>query len=186
MICLASHMPLLRIGHHDVSHYEEGWLERVLRQAAHQAGHEGWWPAGDVARGVWQFLSERFDGNIITLQELFQKVHHTLQTIGFPEIANQVQAEPPPMELCLLELAREADGLEIAFFRTLAHDLGELREIGTTRIEVTNLRAAVLHLAQTVKWHARCRDLESEIVEYARLVIGQTNAGRDIALLLSH
>ena len=108
MICLASHLPLLRVGRHDIAHYEVQWLEGVLQQAARQAGHEAWWPAGDVARGVLQFLRERFQENIITLNDLFLKVSHTLRSIGFPEIASAVRPEAPPLELCLLELARES------------------------------------------------------------------------------
>ena len=157
MICLASHLPLLRVGRHDIAHYEVQWLEGVLQQAARQAGHEAWWPAGDVARGVLQFLRERFQENIITLNDLFLKVSHTLRSIGFPEIASAVRPEAPPLELCLLELARESEGLELAFFQTLLRELSELRTTGTSRLELLNLRAAVLHLRGGQEWSSSCR-----------------------------
>ena len=102
----------------------------MLTQAARQAGHEAWWPAGDVARGVLQYLRERFDENIITLQDLFLRVSQTLRSIGFPEIASAVRPEPPPLEVCLLELAREAQGLELGFLPGLMRELGELRQDG--------------------------------------------------------
>jgi hypothetical protein len=186
MICFASHLPLLRVGRHDISHYEVHWLEKVLQQAATQAGHQGWWPAGDVARGVLQYLQERFDENIITLQDLFQRVSQTLRTIGFPEIASAVRPEPPPLEVCLLELAREADGLMLGFVPRLTRELAELQTTGTPRLELINLRAAVLCLCGESEWTAGCRDMEEEIVGLARWWSGRLVGPRSLELLLSH
>ncbi|MFN0129232.1 MAG: hypothetical protein ACKV19_21390 [Verrucomicrobiales bacterium] len=187
MICLASHLPLLRVGRHEVSHYEEHWLEGVLREAAREAGHEGWWPAGDVARGVLQYLRERFEENIITLQDLFQRVSQTLRHIGFPEIASAVRPEPPPLDLCLLELAREAEGLELGFLPALMRELGELRLTGAARFELVNLRPAVLCLRGESEWTAGCRELEQEIVELTRWwSIGQSADGSRLEVLVSH
>jgi len=186
MICLASHLPLLRVGRHDIAHYEVDWLEKVLQQAARQAGHEAWWPAGDVARGVLQFLRERFEENIITLGDLFQKVSHTLHTIGFPEIASAVRPEPPPLEICLLELAREAEGLEMGFFQSLLKELGELRTTGTPRLELVNLRAAVLCLRRENEWSAGCRGLEEEIVALTRWWPGCLPGTAHLELVVSH
>jgi hypothetical protein len=186
MICLASHLPLLRVGRHDIAHYEVQWLEGVLQQAARQAGHEAWWPAGDVARGVLQFLRERFQENIITLNDLFLKVSHTLRTIGFPEIASAVRPEAPPLELCLLELARESEGLELAFFQTLLRELSELRTTGTSRLELLNLRAAVLHLRGGQEWSSSCRELEEEIVLLTRSWPGHLDGVSRLNLILSH
>jgi hypothetical protein len=186
MICLASHLPLLRVGRHDISHYEVHWLEGVLRQAAQQAGHEAWWPAGDVARGVLQFLRDRFEENIITLHDLFHKVSQTLRTIGFPEIASAVRPEPPPLEVCLLELAREADGLELGFFQGLLRELGDLRTTGTPRLELVNLRAAVLCLRGESEWTAGGRELEAEIVALTRSWPGRLEGLSRLELVLSH
>lgn len=168
MICLASHLPLLRIGRHEVASYETTWLAGVLRDAASAAGHVGWWPADDVARGVLQFLRERFEPNIITLQELFEKIGATLRTIGFPEVASHMRAAPPPVDFSLLELAREADGLEMAFFVRLGREVRELRAAGVQRMEARELRSAVLCLSRARQWDARCRQLEEDIVNYAR------------------
>lgn len=186
MICLASHLPLLRVGRHDISHYEVHWLEGVLQQAARQAGHEGWWPAGDVARGVLQYLRDRFDENIITLHDLFYRVSQTLQKIGFPEIASAVRPEPPPFEVCLLELAREAQGLELGFMPGLVRELGELRMTGTPRLELINLRAAVLCLRGTKEWNAGCRELEEEIVGVTRWWSDRLEGRSRLELVVSH
>lgn len=186
MICLASHLPLLRVGRHDISHYEVHWLERVLQEAARQAGHEGWWPAGDVARGVLQYLRDRFDENIITLHDLFHRVSQTLRSIGFPEIASAVRPEPPPLEVCLLELARESQGLELAFVQGLLGELGELRRTGTPRLELVNLRAAVMCLRGDAEWTAGCRDLEEEIVSLTRWWTDRQEETRALEVVVSH
>jgi len=186
MICLASHLPLLRVGRHDISHYEVHWLEKVLERAARRAGHEGWWPAGDVARGVLQYLQERFEENIITLHDLFQRVSQTLRSIGFPEIASAVRPEPPPLEVCLLELARESEGLELAFMQRLVRELGEMHATGTPRLELINLRPAVLCVRGEAHWSQGCRELEEEIVDLARRWTGRLEAPRPLDLLISH
>lgn len=171
-------MPLLRVGEHEISHYEAHWLEGVLRQAAREAGHEGWWPASDIAKGVLQFLQERFDRNIITLHELFQKIGQTLRSIGFPEVASRVKEEPPPMELSLRDLLHDCEGLEMLFFTRMTQELRGLRDAGATRLEMTHLREAVLRLSAAPAWNARCAGLEAEIVEHARLVfIGHAPQG---------
>lgn len=188
MICLASHLPLLRFGRHEVASYETSWLAGVLQEAASAAGHVGWWPAEDVARGVLQFLRDRFERNTITLQELFEKIGATLRSIGFPDIARHMRAAPPPVDLSLLELAREADGLELAFFTRLGREISELRALGVRRLEARDLRAAVMCLRQTPQWDARCRRLEEDIVAYVRALSappsGSTTIMRERFVLL--
>jgi hypothetical protein len=179
-------MPLLRVGQHDVAHYEAGWLEDVIRRAAEAAGHRQWWPAADVARGVLQFLRDRFQKNIITLHDLFGKIGHTLKGIGFPDIADRMHVEPPPMELSLLDVARAAEcGFELLFFRRLADELRELRDLGATRLHCAQIRPAVRHLLGARSWTTACIDLEAEIVEFIRATVGQTNAAAPFALLLT-
>jgi len=186
MICLASSMPLLRVGHHDVAHYEARWLEDVLRRAAASAGHAQWWPAADVARGVIQFLRDRFQRNIITLQELFGRIGQTLQGIGFPEIADCVRPEPPPMELCLLELATETPcGFELQFFRRLADEVRDLREIGATRLHCLRTREAIRRMVGVATWTPACGALETEVVLFIRDAVGETNPDSPLAVLLT-
>lgn len=162
-------MPVLRVGQHDVAHYEANWLEDVISRAAADAGHDQWWPAADVARGVIQFLRDRFHKNIITLHDLFHKIGQTLQGIGFPEIADRIHAEPPPLDLFLLDFAREAGpGFELLFFRRLSDELASFQELGVTRLHCLQIREAVLHLLAAKTWTASCTDFESEILQFIR------------------
>ena len=186
MICLASYMPLLRVGGHEVVHYEAGWLEHVIQQAAAAAGHHAWWPAADVARGVIQYLRDRFEQNAITLQDLFQRVSQTLRHIGFPEIAGQIHLEAPPVDLCLLELAREAEGLEFAFYGRLAGEMKTLREDGVRCIRASNLRAAISELSATRKWNRSCGRLEEDVLSYVDQLVRKTKVDGAFAVWLTH
>jgi hypothetical protein len=178
-------MPLLRVGQHDVAHYEARWLEDVIRRAAEAAGHRQWWPAADVARGVIQFLRDRFHKNIITLHDLFGKIGQTLKGIGFADIADRIHVEPPPMELSLLEIARESERFELLFFRRLADEVFELRELGATRLHCAGMRPAVKYLLGTAARTSACADFEVEIVQFIREAVGKTNEGTPFALLLT-
>ena len=89
-------MPLLLVGSKEVVHYEKEWLEEAITRAAHEAGHEKWWFAEDVAKGMILYLQKRFRRNTITLQELFDKIAKTLTTIGFQDVAENLVPTPPP------------------------------------------------------------------------------------------
>ena len=43
-------------------------------RCAEEAGHEKWWFAEDVAKGMILYLQKRINRNTITLQELFDKI----------------------------------------------------------------------------------------------------------------
>ena len=179
-------MPLLRVGHHEVANYEAGWLERIIAQAAQAAGHEGWWPAGDVARGIITYLRDRFEANAITLQELFVRIGHTLQNIGFPEIAKAIEAEPPPIELCLRDMAAASEGLELMFFTRLVREVAELRAAGAPEVRVVNLRGAVLALSGNKHWTAGCDALEREVHALVDGLVRETVSSRPFVVRVSH
>lgn len=186
MISFTSHMPLLRIGSVDIAHYEAGWLEEVLRRAATEAGHEQWWPARDVARGVIQFLRDRFQQKVITLQDLFGKIQATLQGIGFADIAERVQPEAPPVVVSLSDLAAEAGGgFELLFFRALGERVREMRELGVSRLHCTGTREAVLHFTGSTVWNADCADFEAEVVDFLREAAARANSAAPFTLLLT-
>ena len=186
MICLPSFLPLIRVGERDVAHYEACWLEEALRRAAREAGHEAWWPAPDVVRGVFEFLRDRFQKNFITLQDLFQKIEHTLRSIGFSDIAGKLKAEPPPVELNLFDLARESGtAFELAFYQRLTREVEVLREAGVTRFRC-------VQLGDSARWLAGCRittdrslEIEEEILDFLNMALLKAGASHTAHLVVS-
>jgi|GEM_PF-2799942 len=148
MICLHARLPLLHFGHCKVTYYEASWIEQSISQAAADAGHEKWIFAEDVALGVIQYLREKFEGSSITLPELFKKIARTLDTIGFPDIAAALKAEPPQIEVSLSEIVHQsAPGFELLLFRTLEKRLRELRHAGVKTVRFTGLDDWLSHLS---------------------------------------
>ena len=73
MICLPSQLPLLRFGNFEVVQYDARWLEDSITAAAERAGHEDWWVAGDIAKGIIEYLRLRYPSNTISVEELYGK-----------------------------------------------------------------------------------------------------------------
>ncbi len=185
MICLPSFLPLIRVGERDVAHYEACWLEETLRRAAQEAGHESWWPAPDVVRGVFEFLRDRFQKNVITVHDLFQKIEHTLRSIGFSDIAGKLKAEPPPVELNLFDVAREAgDAFELAFYRRLGLEVEALSDAGVTRLRCVQLGDAARWLAGARITTDRSQVIEREILDFLNVALLKTGATRSAHLVV--
>lgn len=171
-------MPLLMIGSKEVVHYEKEWLQEAISRAALEAGHEGWWFAEDVAKGMILYLQKRFRRNTITLQELFDKISKTLTTIGFQDVADKLVPTPPPLRISLIDLAREAgSGYELVFFELLRQQLLEARNFGAEQIHFSELKRCVKHLRGTKRWGKDCDLLEREIVHFV-----QERADKDVAV----
>ncbi len=126
MICLPSQLPLLRFGNFEVVQYDSRWLEDSIIAAAERAGHDDWWIAADIAKGIIEYLRQRFPANTITVEELYEKISRALAVLGWEDVAKELEVEPPPLRISLAEIAQEAgDGFELAFFRLLRERLAE-------------------------------------------------------------
>lgn len=166
MISLKNRLPFLRIGTYQLACYEQSWLRRSILDAAQRAGHDEWWFADDVARSVMLYLQDRFPGTAITIEELSGKIRAVLGKIGFKDVAAAVALQPPAMEVCLLAIAREAEGSELGFFQLLDSRLAELRGLGVRQIDLKQTRRTLKHLRAARHWCERCRELESELLSF--------------------
>jgi len=84
-------------------------------------------------------------------------------------VAGEYQTLPPPVRVCLLEVARKAgEGFELLFFQILRKRLQEAVASGTRQIECDRLQECVKALRRAKHWRRDCRGLQSEIVEFVR------------------
>ena len=184
MISFPEHLPLLEVGRIGLIDYEERWLAESIKKAAEKAGHDKWWFAEHIARGVIEYLRQRFDRNTITLDELFQKIERTLQSIGFKDIAAELRAEPPPLRISLAELACEADqGYELSFLTLITQRIAEARRLSAAEINFSGLRQAVQLLLKSSRWDQRSRDLRDLIVTLVRSHVA-ASGGEDIRVVI--
>ncbi|MFT4550445.1 MAG: hypothetical protein ACI8XO_003584 [Verrucomicrobiales bacterium] len=169
MICLPSQLPLLRFGNFEVVQYDARWLADSIMAAAERAGHEDWWIADDIAKGIIEYLRQRFPGNTITVEELYEKISRALDVLGWDDVAGELQVGPPPLRISLAEIAQEAgDGFELAFFRLLRERLAETCVTGSQQIQCYGLRKGVKILHRARRWGNRCQCLAEEIAEFLR------------------
>jgi hypothetical protein len=164
MIALPSRLPLLLVGPGESTHYEKQWVVEAIQSAAQAAGHEpGWWFARDIARSLLVYLQDRYPGTTVTLAELSDRIRHTLRSIGFSDISDNLALSPPPVTLSLRALAIEADGVELSFFNLLGSRLEELQKLGVSHLELTDAKNGVKHLCASRTWSSRCRELDADI-----------------------
>lgn len=174
MICLPSQLPLLRFGNFEVVQYDARWLEDSIVAAAERAGHDDWWIAADVAKGVIEYLRQRYPANTISVEELYAKVARALAVLGWDDIAAELKVGAPPLRISLAEIAAEAgDGFELVFFRLLRERLAETCMTGSLQVQCYGLRQGVKILQRARRWGARCQRLAEEIAEFLRAELGR-------------
>ena len=169
MICLPSQLPLLRFGNFEVVQYDARWLEDSIMAAAERAGHADWWIASDIAKGIIEYLRQRYPANTITVDELYEKISRALGVLGWEDVAAELQVGPPPLRISLAEIAKEAgDGFELAFFRLLRERLAETCVTGAQQVQCYGLKPGVKILQRARRWGDRCQRLAEEIAEFLR------------------
>lgn len=169
MISIASGLPLLQVGDRGISEYSSEWLETSIRSAAEQAGHAEWWFATDVVRSLFLYLKERFHSNVITVNELFEKIRLTLEALGFQDIAIHLHDQVPPCRISLVQVAHEAwmsGSYELCFFQRLGTCLDEAVATGTDTIHLCGLKPATKKLRGAKRWSPACAQLHQEILVF--------------------
>lgn len=186
MIALRDNLPLLRFESGQLAAFEEAWLVRSLVCAAKKAGYPQWWLAPHVAESVRSYLFLQFDGTVIGVRELAAAVQSVLQAIGYGEVAHRFEPLLPPVNLSLVDLAREAGtGYELAFFERLGRSLRELVSAQSTHLELRGLERCVKQLRARKCWSRDCETLRSEIVCFVReRIVSAALPGREIHLTL--
>lgn len=187
MIALPNQLPLLQFGDHEVVQYESRWLKDSITEAARKAGHNDWWFANEIAQAVIEYLRHRFGGTVITIDDLYEKIERVLSHLGWRDIASELEAEPPPIRISLVDVATSAgSGYELNFFQLLQQRIREVASISTGQIQLYGLRDAVKLLCGAKRWSTKCEALKQEIVVYVRREVCEemTNNRRRLGLVL--
>jgi hypothetical protein len=186
MIALADGLPCLQFEGGRIIAFRRDWLVRSLCTAAARAGYSQWWLADHVAESVVNYLGNDYAAQVIPVARLGKAVESVLQVIGYAEVARHFAPDPPPVKICLAELAHAAgEGYELAFFEHLARRMEELLGEGITHFEFTGLERCVKHLRARKIWSRRCEGLRSEIVSFVRNRMDSTDGASRLLVHLS-
>lgn len=79
------------------------WLRGALQRAARRAGLGPWGPAVDLSAGIYLYLEQSYELNVIGLGDLETLVRRALCDLGYGDIA-QAFGSPPPGDQLLLNL----------------------------------------------------------------------------------
>lgn len=169
MIALPQNQPLLSVGDLPLAPCEENWLHQRIQAAAQAAGRGDFWLARDISRGVMEYLERDYNGTVIALPALLDRVRALLNRLDCADVAAHLDATPPPVLFAMPELAEEAgNGFELAFFSSLRHRLQACAAHGVQEVRLSGLRPCVQFLRGTGKWRKDCEALANEILAFIR------------------
>jgi hypothetical protein len=167
MISLPHAQPLLLVGDLPMEPCDEEWIRQRVEEAARAAGRGEFWLAGDIARGMMEYLTRNYQGTVIPLPALLDRLRALLAKLDCADVAAHLDPSPPPPVLRLAELAREAgNGFELHFFAGLRRHLEACAAHGARTVRVRDLRPCVRHLRGTGKWRKDCEALAREILAF--------------------
>ena len=164
MIALLGNRPVLQIGRHQVAQYDSQWLVDALRRAACAAEHPDFPFINEIRDGVFHYLETRCPLRMMSVSDLVERVRRMLLEIGCIPIAERLEPFGPPVTLSLLDAAHSAgNGFELGFFEALRAEILDLQRNGAAAVTFTDINEAILLLAGSSKWNARCDSLLGDL-----------------------
>lgn len=164
MICIASKLPILQVGSHQLTNYETDWLLRAIEAALQSVHAENLEVARDIYQGVVHYLENSCPWTPLKIETLYDKVEKLVMKIGFSNLEGQIPMISPPVRISVAETLEEMDcQLEIAIFQTLRKEMASLKSYGVELIVLGDVKEAVTKLIQAKKWTKKCQLLHDEI-----------------------
>ncbi len=165
MICIAGNMPIIEVGHYQVSDYDTHWIRKAIQNAAERANQPQFLFVDDVYDGIVYYLENKCPLRLLQLDALYDRIRHTLKRIGFETIANALKVESPAVTISLERAAVEAgNGYELAFYQILKKEMAELKDLGAEEVFFSHIRDSILILRQDKTWSDSCDQLEKDIL----------------------
>lgn len=131
MVAIRNNRPLLQTGHCVISDYGCDWVERVLQEAADEAGVHKIPFRAEIARAVMLYLEKECPLPTVPLEYLFARLREVLHQVGLPLIADHLRCQTPPVDIPLDSMADETP-LPLFFYNELETRLRDLHRMGLT------------------------------------------------------
>jgi hypothetical protein len=142
--------------------------------------------ATHAAHAVFYYFKQELNRRTVTVCEFTEALLTVLR--GFARSSRVVASITnlqSVAEADLLQLALESGGTcELLFFARLRSELRSRLGESPRLLRFRSLRECVKQLVATRRWSPRCRQLESQIVDYLRGCLSAENKGTDFAMLI--
>ena len=167
MIAFQGNRPVIQVGRHQVADYDDRWLFDALEQAAAAADLADMPCLEEIGRGISLYLASKCPLRMLPVSQLRERVCNLLEQVGCASIARELRPFAPPVSISLIKTARQAGiGFELAFFEQIRTEVAELKREGAASIHFTQLREAVLIIADRREWDRSCDDLLGELNQF--------------------
>ena len=176
MISLKDHYPLITDPVGGVASFSQAWLQAILKDAAGNTNGESWPLAEDVAVAISAYLRRYHFHPVISLEEFERMIRHTLNSVGYPELAEAIQVAHPVRQISLLQCADDPPlQSEAEFYLRLQETIDHCHRQGVQRLDLSDLSACeeMLRLIdQAFPWHEPVGTRE-KIVSFVRRQIAR-------------
>src|SRR5437867_11866425 len=137
MVAFKEEFPYLRTDSGQLFEFNRDWLHAAITRAADEAGYPSWWLTDHVTESIAFYLRLRNDECVVAFSQLSQTVRYVLKVIGYKEIIPHFTPAPPPISICLVDIAHEAGtGYELAFFDLLEKRIQALIQTGADSLHL--------------------------------------------------
>ncbi len=173
MIALPQRLPHVIWKNDRLVPLSEGWLAESIEQAAAGAGYHRWHLAPEVARAIAVYLENDWVAPALPVDHLRQMVQHSLEGIGFNDIASKSLIVPPRVSISLMELAVRAP-YEIEFYPLLKERLADAIEVQVGGVRLEGLRDCTKVLDAAGRWRSTCMRISDDIIYFCRSYLYRT------------
>lgn len=170
MVCLPDDLPLLQLNNQELVPCDLTWIVNEIAKAAKKAGrYEAfeWAIHNEMSDALELYLTNRFEGRFITLQQITERITAMLALVGLTEVIGLLEITAPPARVSLLDLAHgiSADE-EDKFFAKLSERLDLFEESARRYIVCEEFRPAVELIRGHGRWTTSCDALAGRISDF--------------------
>jgi len=135
-----------------------------------------------AASAVFHYFKNDLKRETVTVGEFTLALEKVLQEFKTSEAPEKTSRAITPSDLC--EIAAETNQSELFFFPRLRDELRIQLQHSPKTIRFLGLRGCVKQLVGVRRWSSRCREMESQILEFLRNCV-RAEASDSCALVVS-
>lgn len=169
MICVAGHMPVLKVGDHQVCGYDTRWIKQGLELAAKHAGQDDYDFLEEIYHAIKRYLEWDCDLEVLDVKLLNNRIAKMLNQVGLKALSEGLPFLCPPVNISLEIIVRKSgEGFELGFFEELRREIYRAKEAGVGQLVLEDLRMAVLLLTGKKKLDKASQGFMNEVQEFVK------------------
>ncbi len=164
MICLASKLPILQVGSHQIADYDTEWLHRALSDGLKKAGMGDEQVAMDLYQGLLHYLQNDCPWSLLKIEDLYLRVQKLLSKVGLQKAKSHLPFYTPDVRISVTQMLDTIEcPIELALLQSLNQEITQLKNYGVQRVVLEEIKEAVSSIMPAKRWNKQKQFLHDEI-----------------------